>query len=114
MCHARNSFYKRNLDIDCASKCQCWKYIIQICTSYKRTNGDEVDKNHGLSCVRGAGRFAHHAALNNTLRRSLASINVPALLQPQNILCDDGKCVMAYRSYHRVWPLVWDDMCTIP
>ncbi|XP_045534627.1 putative fatty acyl-CoA reductase CG5065 [Papilio machaon] len=47
--------------------------------------------HHGLSCQKGAGRFSRHAALNDNIRRSLATVNVPSLLEPTGIARDDGK-----------------------
>ncbi|XP_063630746.1 zinc finger protein 570-like [Cydia splendana] len=53
----------------------------------------DVDRlgHHGLSCQKSAGRFSRHASLNDIIRRSLATINVPALLESTGIIRDDGK-----------------------
>ncbi|KAI8426107.1 hypothetical protein MSG28_005066 [Choristoneura fumiferana] len=47
--------------------------------------------HHGLSCQRSAGRFSRHAALNDIIRRALATVNVPAILEPTGISRNDGR-----------------------
>jgi hypothetical protein len=76
--------------------------------------GASVDRlgHHGLACRSSAGRFSRHAALNDILRRSLVSANVPAVLEPQ-ILRDDGKRAdgMSLIPWRMGRALVWDATC---
>ncbi|KAG7295586.1 hypothetical protein JYU34_021841 [Plutella xylostella] len=77
--------------------------------------GEHADRrgHHGLSCGRSAGRIARHAALNDTIRRALASANVPATLEPSGIMRDDGKRPdgMSLVPWKRGRLLVWDATC---
>lgn len=69
--------------------------------------------HHGLSCQKSAGRFSRHAALNDIIRRSLASANVPALLEPSGILRNNGKRPdgMSLLPWSMGRVLVWDATC---
>lgn len=77
--------------------------------------GVEVDRlgHHGLSCQKSAGRFARHACLNDIIRRALASINIPAVLEPPGLARDDGKRPdgMTLIPWQVGRPLVWDATC---
>ncbi|XP_041980282.1 uncharacterized protein LOC121733945 [Aricia agestis] len=77
--------------------------------------GAAVDRqgHHGLSCRRSAGRQSRHASLNDVIRRALASVNVPATLEPNGIARDDGKRPdgMTLVPWSRGRPLVWDATC---
>ncbi|CAH2218374.1 jg14267 [Pararge aegeria aegeria] len=55
--------------------------------------GDSVDTygHHGLSCSRSAGHFFRHSNINDTIRRSLATAHVPAVLEPIGLARSDGK-----------------------
>ncbi|XP_041969242.1 uncharacterized protein LOC121726080 [Aricia agestis] len=68
---------------------------------------------HGLSCRRSAGRQARHASINDVIRRALATVNVPATLEPNGIARDDGKRPdgMTLIPWSRGRPLVWDATC---
>ncbi|RVE50801.1 hypothetical protein evm_004550 [Chilo suppressalis] len=57
-----------------------------------------------------AGRFSRHGALNDLIRRSLATVNVPSLLEPTGIARDDGKRPdgMSLISWKMGRVLVWD------
>ena len=68
---------------------------------------------HGLHCRKSLGRHPRHMAINDIIRRSLASAKVSAHLEPAGICRSDGKrpdgaTVMPWRS-GRV--LVWDATC---
>ncbi|XP_047997279.1 uncharacterized protein LOC125234903 [Leguminivora glycinivorella] len=86
-----------------------------ICASHKCHCGSEVDQlgRHGLSCQRSAGRMSRHAALNDIIRRSLTSVNVPAILEPTGIARDDGKRPdgMSLIPWRMGRVLVWDATC---
>jgi hypothetical protein len=55
--------------------------------------GSTVDSSgvHGLSCRKSSGRQARHAAVNDLIKRALASAEVPSRLEPSGLLRDDGK-----------------------
>ena len=68
---------------------------------------------HGLSCRRSQGRHPRHAAVNDLLKRSLASAKIPSLLEPTGIARSDGRrpdgiSVMPWRNGRT---LVWDATC---
>jgi len=46
---------------------------------------------HGLACRKSAGRHMRHNALNDLIKRALASANVPSVLEPNSLSRDDGK-----------------------
>ena len=45
---------------------------------------------HGLNCGRSSGRISRHAA-NETIRRALVSGDVPSVLEPVGVCCEDAK-----------------------
>ncbi|GAV05563.1 hypothetical protein RvY_15669 [Ramazzottius varieornatus] len=51
---------------------------------------DELGQ-HGLSCKYSAGRRSRHNALNESLRRALATAQVPAILEPPGIFRADKR-----------------------
>ncbi|XP_063366199.1 uncharacterized protein LOC134654659 [Cydia amplana] len=93
----------------------CLRLGIPVCAPHRCPCGADVDQlgHHGLSCQRSAGRFSRHAALNDIIRRSLASVNVPALLEPTGILRSDGKRPdgMSLIPWSMGRVLVWDATC---
>ncbi|XP_061705681.1 trichohyalin-like [Cydia pomonella] len=46
--------------------------------------------HHGLSCSRSAGRIPRHASINDVIRRAFVSAKVPAVLEPNGLVRDDG------------------------
>ena len=46
---------------------------------------------HGLSCLKGAGRFARHSKLNALIKQSLSSTHILSVLQPQHLYRTDQK-----------------------
>ena len=77
--------------------------------------GTEVDHLglHGLSCRMSQGRHSRHAAVNELIRRALASAKVPSHLVPSGASCANGKgpdgaTVLPWKC-GRV--LVWDATC---
>lgn len=77
--------------------------------------GTSVDElgHHGLSCQKSAGRIPRHAALNDVLRRALASANIPAKLEPNGIVRSDGKRPdgLTLIPWQQGRCLVWDVTC---
>jgi len=78
-----------------------------VCGSLIQPNG-----LHGLSCRRSACRQCHHHAKNAILARTLRSVNVPAMLEPQGlsegISCPDGMTLVPWSGG---WTMVWDLTC---
>ncbi|XP_061717664.1 uncharacterized protein LOC133525431 [Cydia pomonella] len=69
--------------------------------------------HHGLSCSRSAGRIPRHASINDVIRRAFVSAKVPALLEPNGLVRDDGKRPdgMTLVPWSMGRPLVWDATC---
>jgi len=43
---------------------------------------------HGLSCIKNAGRFPRHSAINSILKRSLTRIGLSSVLEPVGLMRD--------------------------
>ena len=68
---------------------------------------------HGLSCRKSQGRHPRHAAVNELIRRSLASAKIPSHLEPSGITRSDGKrpdgaTIMPWKNGRT---MVWDATC---
>ena len=65
----------------------------KICISSLCRCGRRMDELglHGLSCRFNAGRFPRHAELNTIVKRALAQVNVPSILEPNGLSRNDGK-----------------------
>ena len=77
--------------------------------------GMEVDHLglHGLSCRKSQGHHSRHAAINELIRRALASARAPSHLEPWGTSHVDGKrpdgaTVIPWKCG---WALVWDATC---
>ena len=89
---------------------------VALCKPHKcHRCGAEVDHLglHGLSRRRSQGRHPRHAAVNDLLKRSLASAKIPSLLEPTGIARSDGRrpdwiSVMPWRNGRT---LVWVATC---
>ena len=77
--------------------------------------GDHVDSSgtHGLHCRRSAGRLPRHSALNDLVKRSLSSIEVPSILEPPGLFRSDGRRVdgVSVIPWQVGRPLAWDVTC---
>ena len=65
-----------------------------LCAPHDCTHcGRRVDETglHGLSCGRSTGRIPCHYQLNTIIKQSLASANIPSVLEPQGLSRTDGK-----------------------
>ena len=64
-----------------------------MCAPHTCVCGAEVDCSgiHGLACRKSAGRHMRHNAVNDLIKRALASADIPALLEPKSDGRDDGK-----------------------
>jgi hypothetical protein len=84
----------------------------KICEAHTCICGDAVatDGLHGLSCKKSAGRHSRHSQLNDLFKRSLASINVPSVLEPPGLSTTDGKRPDGLTTvpWSRGCPLTWD------
>jgi len=93
---------------------------VPMCAPHTCICGEHVDSSgtHGLICRRSAGRHIRHNAVNDLIKRALASANIPALLEPSSLSRDDGKRpdVLTVISWSNGLCLVWDFTCpdTLP
>ena len=88
-----------------------------LCTPHQCTLcGGQVDASgtHGLHCRRSAGRHLRHTALNHLVKTSLASIDVPAILEPPGLFRSDGKRVdgVSIVPWKSGRALAWDVTCS--
>ena len=88
----------------------------RLCTPHQCVLcGDHVDSSgtHGLHCRRSAGRHPRHTHLNDLIKRSLASIDVPSILEPPGICRSDGKRVdgVSVTPWQSGRALAWDVTC---
>jgi hypothetical protein len=72
-----------------------------------------IRDDKSLSCHKSAGRLSRHHAVNDLIKRALASAEVPARLEPSTLARDDSKrsdgLTLAPRKEGRC--LVWDFTC---
>ena len=77
--------------------------------------GRRVDETglHGLSCRRSTGRFLRHNQLNTIIKQSLASANIPSVLEPQGLSRTDDKRPdgMTITPWAQGRLLIWDATC---
>jgi hypothetical protein len=64
--------------------------------------------------MKNAGRIPRHIAINETIKRALASVNVPSQLEPLGIYRQDGKKPdgLSLVPWSRGKSLLWDATCT--
>ena len=86
----------------------CRPHVCQQC-------GMDVDSlgTHGLHCIKSLGRHPRHSAVNDIIKRSLASAKIAAHLGPVEICRADGKRPdgATVRLWQRGRILVWDVTC---
>ncbi|XP_047991091.1 uncharacterized protein LOC125230111 [Leguminivora glycinivorella] len=93
----------------------CLRLGSRICVPHTCVCGKDVDRlgRHGLSCSRSAGRMFRHGTINDLVRRALATVSVPAVLEPVGMTRDDGKrpdgATLVPWKLGRT--LVWDATC---
>lgn len=89
---------------------------IKICQIHMCRCGNATDRfgHHALRCRKRAGRFPLHRELNNIIYRSLTSLNVPAILEPQGVCRLDGKRAdgLTIMPFIKGKSLLWDATCT--
>jgi hypothetical protein len=86
-----------------------------VCAPHACVCGENVDASgiHGLSCRKSAGRHLRHSALNDLVKRALATAEVPSRLEPTSLFRSDGKRPdgMTLMPWKRGQCLVWDVTC---
>ena len=87
-----------------------------MCAPHTCVCGAQVDSTgtHGLACRKSAGRHIRHNAVNDLIKRALASADIPAMLEPSSLSRSDGKrpdglTVMPWANGRC---MVWDFTCT--
>ena len=63
---------------------------------------------HGLSCIKNAGRFPRHSAINSIFKRSLTRIGLPSLFETVGLTRDRRPDGLTLNPWHRDRSLVWD------
>ena len=84
-----------------------------MCAPHTCVCGAEVDcfGIHGLACRKSAGRHMRHKAVNDLIKRALASADIPALLEPKSLSRDDGKRPDVQPWWANGSCLVWNFTC---
>ena len=86
-----------------------------VCAPHTCVCGEPVDSSglHGLACRKSAGRHIRHNAVNDLIKRALASADVPAMLEPSSLSRDDGKRPdgLTIMPWSNGRCLVWDFTC---
>lgn len=93
----------------------CLRFGLRICQPHICICGASVGDlgHHGLSCSKSAGRLSRHASINQIIKRSLASANIPSLLEPVGVFRDDGKRPdgITLLPWKQGRALIWDATC---
>ena len=94
----------------------CLRLGIPLCVQHRCRCGSLVDEFglHPLSCRLSSGRLPRHAALNDTIKRALASAGFPSTLEPIGLDRGDGKRPdgITFFPFEKGKCLVWDATCT--
>ena len=89
---------------------------LNICTPHTCRCGKLVDSKgtHGLSCKYSVGRLPKHAEMNEIIKRTMSTADVPCRLEPVGLVREDGKRVdgMSLITWSRGQTLIWDATCT--
>ncbi|KAJ0169558.1 hypothetical protein K1T71_014743 [Dendrolimus kikuchii] len=82
--------------------------LSEFLTKYRHDLFMRARQEFGIS--KSAGRIPRHAGLNDIIRRALVSADVPAVLEPNGLIRDDGKRPdgMTLIPWSLGRPLVWD------
>lgn len=93
----------------------CLRIGAKLCEPHVCHCGINVnpDGHHGLSCIKSTGRYRRHAEINDIIRRSLTTVNIPSILEPNGIFRTDGKRPdgMTLIPWRLGKAMVWDATC---
>lgn len=88
---------------------------VPVCAPHVCICGVNVDQfgTHGLACRQSAGRLARHSAVNDLIKRALASAEIPSRLEPTCLTRTDGKRPdgLSLVPWREGKCLVWDFTC---
>jgi len=88
---------------------------LNVCAPHVCVCGEQVSTSgtHGLACRKSAGRHFRHNAVNDLIKRALASAETPAILEPASLCRSDGKRPdgLTIVPWDRGRSLVWDFTC---
>jgi hypothetical protein len=86
-----------------------------VCAPHTCVCGETVDTlgTHGLCCRKSAGRHSRHSALNDLIKRALASADIPSRLEPTSLSRVDGKRPdgLSTMPWKEGRCLLWDVTC---
>ena len=86
-----------------------------MCHPHQCFCGKVVESNgrHGLSCEKQVGRFSRHSEANFLIKRALAQINFPSMLEPSNLIGVEGLIPdgITHFPYKQGKCLTWDFTC---
>ena len=86
-----------------------------ICEPHACRCGQRVDSlgHHGLACRYSAGRLPRHANINDVVKRALATLGIPSLLEPVGLDLRDSRRPdgVTVFPYYQGKSLTWDGTC---
>ena len=86
-----------------------------VCLPHICICGAAVDSTgrHGLSCRKSAGRLSRHSAVNELIKRSLSSAEIPSRLEPTSLIRQDERRPdgMSLTPWSNGRCLAWDFTC---
>jgi hypothetical protein len=89
---------------------------LPLCNEYKCICGSVADTHgsHALTCHKTNGRHLRHNAVNDLIKRALASAEIPSRLEPSFLSRDDGKRPdgITLMPWANGKCLVWDFTCS--
>ena len=67
------------------------RLVVKIYRCHRCRCGELADEfgYHGLKCRKSTGRYSHHSALNDLIKRALSTAENPSLLEPMDIANDN-------------------------
>jgi len=81
------------------TECSCGKFVDRLGL-------------HDLSCIKNAGRFPRHSAINSIPKRSLTCTGLPSVLEPVGLVSDIRPDGLTLNPWYRGRSIEWDiDSC---